>query len=423
MSTSFDAVMRQALNLTRASDPAAATMAIRRALAGGRHDTSFRSSEPETTAETPKELHRESGSRPAIVIDHDPDEHGKPAREAKGAGAERKASTPSTLRFQRNPLRMRKPLGEVIRLLAANARLAGSSVPAPTATPTIPSGASFESRTFECAAGSRVYKIYIPASCAVRPRGLLVMLHGCKQNPDDFATGTGMNALAEDHRLAVVYPAQAGSANAASCWNWFNPHDQRRDAGEPSIIAGITRDVAADFGIPRAMTFAAGLSAGGAMAAVLGSTYPDVYAAIGVHSGLPYAAANDVLSAFAAMRGNHAASPRGEGSQAANGEFVRTIVFHGNADTTVHPSNGRAVASAAERQGEFVDAEETSGSRGGRRIRMTVSKGVDETAGVETWMVEGAGHAWFGGNPAGSFTDPLGPNASEEMIRFFLQGQ
>ena len=422
MSTSFDAAMRQALNLTRTSDPAAATIAIQRALAGGRHVRSSRSGEPERAVDpTPDE--RQHAPRPALVIEHDPTERGKLQGAAGTGGAERSSPGPLKAPLQRDYSRMRKPLGDVIRLLSAHARTAGRSVPSSRTTPIVPPGASFASRTFQCAAGSRTYKIYIPASCAGRPRALIVMLHGCKQTPDDFATGTGMNALAEDHRLAVVYPAQTGSANAASCWNWFNPHDQRRDVGEPSIIAGITRKVADDFDISRAMTFVAGLSAGGAMAAVLGKTHPDVYAAIGVHSGLPYAAANDVLSAFAAMRGNQTSLPRGEGAKACDGQFVRTIVFHGNADTTVHPSNGRAVATAAERHAAGDRVEETSASHQGRRFRRTVRRGADGTAEVETWMVDGAGHAWFGGNPAGSFTDPVGPDASAEMVRFFLQGQ
>src|SRR4029453_12985061 len=221
-------------------------------------------------------------------------------------------------------------------------------------------GAQFISRSFACAAGSRSYKLYIPSRHAVGRRGLIVMLHGGTQDGDDFAAGTRMNDLAEKHGLLVAYPTQPKAANASLCWNWFTPENQIRGAGEPSIIAGITKDIIATYDIDPARVFVAGLSAGGAMAAVMGATYPDLYAAVGVHSGLPYRSAADLPSAFAAMRGD--ARLRGRRSRKSRGSGhenprIRTIVFHGDADNIVHPSNAANMVKA-ERAGESDERAE-----------------------------------------------------------------
>ncbi len=152
--------------------------------------------------------------------------------------------------------------------------------------PRIPPGAQYLTRRHRSTAGSRSYRLYLPASQPQRPKGLILMLHGCNQTPDDFALGTHMNALAEKHGLAVAYPAQTGGQNAASCWNWFKPANQARGAGEPAILAALTRKLMKDFGLGRDAVFVAGLSAGGAMAAILADVYPDLFSAAGVHSGL-----------------------------------------------------------------------------------------------------------------------------------------
>ena len=221
----------------------------------------------------------------------------------------------------------------------------------------VPEDAQFLSRSFACDAGSRSYKLYIPRHHPVGRRGLLVMLHGGTQDGDDFAAGTRMNDLAEKHGLLVAYPSQSKAANASLCWNWFTPANQIRGAGEPSIIAGITKDIIATYDVDPARVFVAGLSAGGAMAAVMGATYPDLYAAVGVHSGLPYKSAADVPSAFAAMRGD--AGPRGlrspkSRSGANDGPRIRTIVFQGDADNIVHPSNAANIVGAA-KEGESIE--------------------------------------------------------------------
>jgi poly(hydroxyalkanoate) depolymerase family esterase len=277
--------------------------------------------------------------------------------------------------------------------------------------------------SFTNQAGTRSYKLYVPGRRAAEPLPLIVMLHGCTQSPDDFAAGTGMNALAEEKGCLVAYPAQPASANPSKCWNWFNPGDQQRDRGEPSLIAGITRQIMRDHPVDPSRVYVAGLSAGGAAAAIMGAAYPDLYAAIGVHSGLACGAASDLPSAFAAMRHGPAAPHcNGGPGTAAGARIVPTIVFHGDQDTTVHPRNGdqviaRSKAAAIELRAT-VQRDQVPGGHGYSR---TVHSDPAGRALLEQWTIHGAGHAWAGGGPDGSYTDPRGPDAAREMVRFFLE--
>ena len=286
----------------------------------------------------------------------------------------------------------------------------------------IPDGAQYLSRSYACVAGRRSYKLYVPARHhAVGRRPLVVMLHGGTQGPDDFAAGTRMNALAEEHGFLVAYPSQCKSANPSLCWNWFKPEDQMRGAGEPSIIAGITNEIVSAYDIDPQRVFVAGLSAGGAMAAVMGATYPEIYAAVGVHSGLPYRSATDVASAFAAMRGDPGLQrPRKTRPSSEHASRVRTIVFHGDADHVVHPSNAGNIVEAQAKTDDNVERAKARSSASRTHTR-TVTRDKTGTVVVEQWLIHGSGHAWSGGSADGTYTDPHGPDASREMLRFFLE--
>jgi len=299
---------------------------------------------------------------------------------------------------------------------------------------------SFTTHHFSNHAGSRSYKLFVPRTLPTTPVPLIVMLHGCTQSADDFAAGTQMNRLAEEHGFLVVYPEQARNANGSNCWNWFKAQDQLRDHGEPSLIAGITREVSEKHRVDPRRIYVAGLSAGAAMAVILGETYPEIYAAIGAHSGMPYGAAHDMPSAFAAMASGRGGMPdlsklsglrdlRGSAPAAAKKatNFVPTIVFHGDQDHTVGQSNGteiieqavNALNGAASRR-LLAPSTQNGVSPRGRAFSRTAY--ADETGQprVESWVLHGAGHAWSGGHASGSFTDGAGSDASAEMVRFFL---
>lgn len=281
---------------------------------------------------------------------------------------------------------------------------------------------TFLSGSVTNAAGSRRYKLYVPASYDRQSQQrtqrvpLVVMLHGCTQSPDDFAAGTQMNSYAEGTPCLVLYPEQSSSANSSRCWNWFSAIDQQRGQGEPSIIADMTREIIAAYDVDPARVYVAGLSAGGAMAAIMGSTYPELYAAVGIHSGLPYAAATDLPSALQAMRSgmNEAKSARTQPQP----DTRPIIVFHGDRDTTVHPRNGeQLIAQNVPRNA--VTSVVSGGAPGGLTYTRTIHQSGAGLPLAEQWLIHGAGHAWSGGSSAGSYTEQRGPQATQEMMRFF----
>lgn len=288
--------------------------------------------------------------------------------------------------------------------------------------------------------GARLYLVYTPDTYQVGTIApLVIMLHGCQQTALDFAAGTRMNQLAESYNFIVAYPQQAESANVDGCWNWFLAANQQRGQGEPAIIAGIAeaiRQNTAQWSIDARRVYVAGLSAGGALAVILGATYPDIFAAIGVHSGLEYGAASNQLVAVQAMRqGGPNPFVQGQAAYAAMGNAARvvpTIVFHGTNDGSIAPINGDQVvqqwmetdqlASGGTYQPDFADPSSVTGGQvtGGYRYTTFLWNDSQHATMQSYWKVSGLGHAWSGGDPIASFADPLGPDASAAMYAFFM---
>ena len=392
MKFNFAAAMRRASKLTRAGKPVAATRAVQKAVSGAM---------VKTAAATLSNI-------PAMSL-------GK----AKSQKKPRKAASKVLQKHvaPASPPKDRRLSAVVKQLRALRAAMPPATAlkrpPRPAKPPTLPKGSQFLDRTHSCAAGARDFKLFLPARQSRGPKGLIVMLHGCSQDPNDFATGTNMNRVAQRYGLAVAYPAQTRQHNPSVCWNWFSPASQKRGGGEPAILASMTRKLMQEFGLERAQVFVAGLSAGGAMTAILADTYPDVFAAAGVHSGLPRGSANTVMSALSAMRnGGRSDAPSKPRSR------VRRIIFHGDADTTVNPSNAPEIVLGAVGARKPATVSPKSGT--GRDYVLSQYVLPDGIVDVELWQIKGLGHAWSGGKAGGSFTDTKGPDASAEMVRFFL---
>jgi poly(hydroxyalkanoate) depolymerase family esterase len=318
------------------------------------------------------------------------------------------------------PLALRRPLSETLRALRVRPIMPPGLPNAPEPTPTPDLGERFLKRSDSGPAGSLDYRLYLPADHESRELALVIMLHGCTQSPEDFAVGTRMNALAEEFGLIVAYPHQPRLANAQGCWNWFDRRHQNRGSGEPAKLAGLAQALAKEFDVRRERVFAAGLSAGGAMAEILAQTYPDVFDAVGIHSGLPYKSAGDVPSAFAAMNGSAPFNPAPLVSDRPSDRNVRRIIVHGLADHTVNSVNGERLLDEAERGETSLTRSDLDWPIEGGRVSRRALKDSDGQPVAEQWLVEGGGHAWFGGDPRGSYTQAVGLDASRVMVRFFL---
>jgi poly(hydroxyalkanoate) depolymerase family esterase len=280
------------------------------------------------------------------------------------------------------------------------------AVPGRTSPPATAGGpAQVLAGRFGIGVQARDWRLHLPPSAqGLVP--LVVMLHGCTQDLDDFAIGTGMHEAAAARGWAVLYAAQSQRANPQRCWNWFKHSHQQRGRGEPALLADLTARVVARHGIDTDRVYVAGLSAGGAMAAVLAQAYPDMYAAVGVHSGLPAGAARDLPGALQAMRG---------GAASASQPAVPVIAFHGDADATVHPSNGEALFGGAGAELRTERGRVPGGRSWTRRQRFDAAGALQ----AEHWQVHGAPHAWSGGRSGSSYTDPGGPDATAAMLDFF----
>jgi len=388
-------IIREATRLTRAGKLVEATALLQRMLRG--------QSAPDATSHKTPRVALVGREPPIIDAKANPidDTHSRHAARAR-------SPQPRMPRASLDPIKMRSGFGlrDLIRR-------------APPATDIAPEGARFIEGAYSNSAGSRAYRLFIPSRYRDgQPLPLVVMLHGCTQSPEDFAAGTRMNFIAEEQACLVVYPAQRADANRAKCWNWFRTTDQQRDKGEPSLIAGITRQIMRDYSADPKRVYVGGLSAGAAAAAVMGATYYDLYAAIGIHSGLACGAAIDLPSAFVAMRQGGGSDDR---AILREGPPVPTIVFHGDRDTTVHPVNSNQVREQFVRTTITRRKVHRGRVPGGHAYTRTIDADATGRAIFEHWNIHGAGHAWSGGSPAGSYTDPQGPDATREMLRFFLE--
>jgi poly(hydroxyalkanoate) depolymerase family esterase len=388
-------IVREATRLTRAGQLVEATALLQRMLRG--------KTVPDATSGTTGRIALTRREPPIIDAEPNTIEETDSPHSARARSAQ-----PRVLRALLDHSRERSGLGQ--RRVFTRAPLSTSDI--------VPEGARFIEGSYSNPAGSRAYRLFIPSRYQGQPLPLVVMLHGCTQSPDDFAAGTRMNFIAEEQTCFVVYPAQHSKANQAKCWNWFRTADQQRGTGEPSLIAGITRQIMRDYAVDPKRVYVGGLSAGAAAAAIMGATYHDLYAAIGAHSGLACGAAIDLPSAFVAMR-------QGGGSDdkiiLGDGRPVPTIVFHGDRDTTVHPNNSDYILERSMKKTSLLKKTHRGRVPGGRAYTCTTHTDASGHAIFEHWTIHGAGHAWSGGSPAGSYTDPRGPDATREILRFFLE--
>ena len=421
MNATFQNLMREATRLTRSGQLSEATQAIQRALQGASQGTRERPARDASTSPGSAVPIAPLPRQSSMILDGCVFEVEEAAACAPSA-----RSAPSAPSSPSSPFGPSTPFTPDVAPKTSEGVTTGKSQ------------GEFTDGSHTHASLTRRYKLYTPPGSAHsagkfgKGLPLVVMLHGCTQDPDDFAAGTGMNRHAREQGFCVLYPAQSADANPQRCWNWFKHNHQSRGRGEAALLASMTLSVMKQHGIDASRVYIAGLSAGGAMAAIVAAAYPEIYAAVGVHSGLAVGAAGNVSEALAAMKSG--ASAVKLGTQAQSKTAVPTIVFHGDQDRTVHPRNGEQVIVIV--QGRSGQRVEQGVSSGGRRFTRTVHQRNSDihhaiascidrcspsaSTVAEHWLVHGAGHAWSGGDPKGSYTDPKGPDASREMLRFFL---
>jgi poly(hydroxyalkanoate) depolymerase family esterase len=442
MSDQMQNGMAEAMRLMQKGDLNEATAVIQRALGGSSFGSGF---EPVASPDAPSGAGTPIDVESTVVgeVPHSGASSGPAAGRGPAAGTRLAASPPL---FGSVPLTMPDGLSLTVPdsipltmpgVLPSLPGLPGA-MPSPkegeTDPAVVPTGGRFVERSYTNQTGTRTYKLYIPSGYMGQEVPLVVMLHGCTQSPNDIAAGTQMNTLAEENIFLVAYPAQAQGANMNKCWNWFKASDQQRGRGEPSLVAGITRQVIDEYNVADGRVYVVGMSAGGAMAAIMAEAYPDLYAAVGIHSGLAPGAAHDMPSAFAAMHQGGQAIPRRDVPTAtATGDSARivpAIIFHGDRDKTVHPRNAdhllehycpaKLTGSRDDARGSTPQGTVRQGQiPGGYAYTRATYRDAGGRAIAERWTVHGLGHAWSGGSSSGSYTDPKGPDASAEIVRFF----
>ncbi|MFO1205363.1 MAG: PHB depolymerase family esterase [Burkholderiales bacterium] len=297
---------------------------------------------------------------------------------------------------------------------------------------------------------SRDYRLYIPAGYVKgKPAPLVVMLHGCKQDPESFAAGTRMNRLADEHGFLVLYPRQSALANGYSCWNWFDPRTQAR-GGEAAIVMAMIDEVAARHSVDANRIYVAGISAGGAFAAILASCYTDVFAAAVVHSGFPYGVADNPIAGLRVMESAYPydAEKSGQAAFACRGSGRRTmpmLVIHGTEDDKVLPKAAGDVIRQFAQVDDLCDdgqdndsiaatrlTQKTVAAEPGQRAYVVSTLARDGKPLLQEVLVSGLGHAWSGGDDGRAspqdrvkypYNDPQGPDASRMMWGFFAQHQ
>jgi poly(hydroxyalkanoate) depolymerase family esterase len=276
------------------------------------------------------------------------------------------------------------------------------------------------------------YRLYLPSG-ALRRRSLplIVMLHGCRQDPLSFAEGTRMNKRAEDGRYAVLYPEQSTRSNPMRCWNWFETASIAGH-GEAALIARLIDQITRRRRIDPRRVYLVGMSAGGAMACLLAVRHSRLFAACAIHSGVMYGVASSPMQAVSVMQSGASPASIDKARRLLHevGEpevTVPTLVIHGDRDATVNPLNADQIIVQLKERTEFIDPSMgkllASGERliddGGRAYRQQDYTQQGRSI-LRKILVQGLGHAWSGGDSRYEFNDAGGPDATQLILDFVM---